>query len=173
MNNQHHETIRIIKPFKDWWFIHVSVPILVRMNKISSFRLNDWAMEGHLADLIWGYIINVWFKQIYRMADWKLYANLSKQMWQYCPEPYSQDDTNLKYLKRVCYTEWVNMRILTMMIMVKMTDPEKEDWVYSDQEASKENKENKIYKSKVKAWCIKLIIFRYKRFCWLYLAQLR
>ena len=47
-----------------------------------------------------------------------------------CPESSSQDDTILKYLFCVCYTEVVIMGILTMMIMVKMANLEKEEWVW-------------------------------------------
>ena len=42
----------------------------------------------------------------------------------------SQDDTNLKYLICVFYTEWLIMVILTMMTMVKMTNLDKEVWVW-------------------------------------------
>jgi hypothetical protein len=50
-----------------------------------------------------------------------------------CPEsccPSKQEDTNLKFLLRVCYTEWVIMGIITIMIMAKLTYLEDKEWVW-------------------------------------------
>ena len=69
------------------------------------------------------------FRQIYQNKFDKYSKTIQPEPCS-CPESSSQDDSILKYLLCFCYTELVIMRILTMMIMVKMANLEKEEWVW-------------------------------------------
>ena len=44
--------------------------------------------------------------------------------------PSAKEETNHVFLLRVCYTEWVIMGILTIMIMAKLTDLEDKEFVW-------------------------------------------